>query len=87
MSIERSRRIKDWLESEVGADVIAMLDEQADEPKDELYEILSTSRGDSMAIATARRLATRSRALKKFKESLLDEARKAENRPQPERAG
>lgn len=62
--------IQETLQSPGWAYILAMLNEQSEEPRDELYEILSTSKGDSIALATARRLATRSRALKDFKESV-----------------
>ena len=64
--------IRDTIQTPGWAHIEAMLLEQSAEPKDELYEILSSARGDSIELTTARRLATRAKALQDFRESIYD---------------
>ena len=76
MSMDRARRIKEFLQSQVGVEIIAMLDEQAKEPLDELYEIMIHRPGTAMG-EIAHTKAGAANGLRKFKESLLDAARTA----------
>ena len=74
MSQERAQRIKEFIGSQVGHEILAMMDEAAKEPEDELYEIMA-KKPDSLTGRTAIKYAVRAKALRDFKESLLDEAR------------
>ena len=76
MSQERAQRIKEFIGSQVGYEILAMLDEQAKEPQDELWEIMA-KKPDSLTGKTALKYAIKSKALNDFKDSLLDEARTA----------
>ena len=74
---DRANRFRYFLDSEVGQEVIALLDSEAKEPEDELYEIMS-KKPDTLTGKTALKFAIRAKALRDFKETLLDVARKAD---------
>jgi len=74
--MDRAIRIKEFLQSQVGVEIIAILDKEAKEPEDELYQIMA-ARPDSLTGKTAIKYAVRAKALRDFKELLLDEARTA----------
>lgn len=73
---EKAQRIKEFLGSQVGHEVIAMLDEMAKEPECELYEIMA-KRPDSLTGKTALKYAIRAKALRDFKQELYDLAANA----------
>lgn len=73
---ERAQRIREFLGSQVGHEIMAILDEMAREPKDELWEIMA-KKPDTLTGKTALKYAIRSKALTDFKEALADEARAA----------
>lgn len=75
MSLERAKRIRDFLGSQTGHEIIAMLDEQAKEPLDELYAIMVHKTG-TVTGASAHLRAGKAKGLRDFKESLLDEVKK-----------
>ena len=68
---EEAVQIQATMETPGWAHIMAMLDEQATEPKDELYEIMSR-KPDTLTGKSAIRLASRCAALKDFKESIFD---------------
>lgn len=80
MSMDRARRIQETMDTPGWVDIAAMLDEQAREPKDELYEIMA-KKPDTLTGKAALKYAIRAKALCDFKESLQDEVRQLpENR-------
>lgn len=68
-AVEAAAEIQSTLNSPGWRHIEAMLDEQAQEPKDELYEIMSR-KPDTLTGKGAIRLASRASALKDFKESV-----------------
>lgn len=70
--INRARRIDETMRTPGWRDIAAMLNAQAKEPEDELYEIMS-KKPDSLTGKTALKYAIRARALRDFMESLQDE--------------
>lgn len=74
---DRANRILDTARTAGWADVIAMLDEQSREPLDELYEIM-VHQTEKATESSAFLKAGKARGLRAFKQSLLDEIRKAE---------
>ena len=74
---DRANRILDTARTAGWLDVIAMLDEQAKEPLDELYEIM-VHQTEKATESSAFLKAGKARGLRAFKQSLLDEIRKAE---------
>lgn len=74
---DRANRILDTARTAGWADVIAMLDEQAQEPLSELYEIM-VHKTEQATESSAFLRAGKARGLRAFKQSLLDEIRKAE---------
>ena len=83
--MSRAERIRDTMHTPGWQDIAAMLNEQAQEPQDELWEIMA-KRPDTLTGRTALKFAIKSKALREFYESLQDELKKA-NQPQPARAG
>lgn len=81
---ERAMRIRDTMGTPGWRDIEAMLNEQAKEPLDELYEIMVHKTG-TVTGAGAHMRAGKAKGLIAFKESLLDEVKKA-NQSQPARA-
>lgn len=84
--MERAQRIKETMGTSGWRDILAILDEQIADPKDRLYAIMS-SRPDTLTGKAAIRLASRSKALIDFRESIEDALKPLENSPQPARAG
>lgn len=74
---EKAQRMKEFLGSQVGHELIAMLDEQAKEPEDELYQIMA-KKPDTLTGKTALKYAIRAKALRDFKQELHDLAANAD---------
>lgn len=66
---DKAQRVKDFLASKVGEDVIGLLDEMARSPKDELFEMM-TRKPESLTGRIAIAKANRAKALIEFKEEL-----------------
>lgn len=72
--MDRAKRLQDMMYTPGWRDLETMLNEQAKEPEDELYEIMS-KKPDTLTSKTALKYAIRSRALRDFMESLKDEVK------------
>ena len=70
---DRAIRFREFIGSQVGHEVIAMLDDMAKEPQDELFEIMAR-KPDSLTGKTALKYAIRAKALRDFKQEILDVA-------------
>lgn len=76
--LERAQRLQEMMHTAGWLDLVSMLNAQAKEPEDELYEIMS-KKPDSLTGKTALKYAIRARALRDFMESLMDEVKLLEN--------
>ncbi len=72
MSMESARRIQETMHTPGWKDIASMLNAQAKEPEDELYEIMA-KKPDTLTGKAALKYAIRARALRDFMESLQDE--------------
>ena len=76
---ERAQRFGAFFNSQVGREILAMLDEQIKEPKDEFYRLVGGSKPELLVGKKGIQLASRARGLEDFRESILDEVRASEN--------
>lgn len=70
--LDRARRLQEMMRTPGWLDLVAMLNAQAKEPEDELYEIMA-KKPDSLTGKTALKYAIKARSLRDFMESLQDE--------------
>ncbi len=82
--LARAKRLHDTMQTPGWADAMAMLDEQANEPRDELFDMIART-PDKLTGKTSIRLASRAKALKDYRESLEDEIKIL--LPNPKRGG
>lgn len=81
MNKDRARRIAETMNTPGWKDIDAILEEQAREPLDELYEIMVHKTG-TVTGAAAHLRAGKVKGLRAFKDALLEEVKIA-NQPQP----